>query len=230
MNVSTNSINYGQRCYSLFPAGMLVVVALLIATGQPLHAQDTAQGSAEKVEQVEVDGKTQARYDAFSEAMSGSKLVGNFTVVGQDNSDLTKEEYHIKSVEKMPRGDMWLFTARIKYGERDISVPIPLEVKWAGDDTPVITLTDFSFFGVGPFSSRVVFYNGKYAGTWSHGDVGGHMFGEVEPGKAEGVDVEKSKREMEAKMKEDKSEEKGSDSKQDAGKADGKSKEGSDGR
>ena len=31
--------------------------------------------------------------------------------------------------------------------------------------------------GLGTFSSRVVIYEGRYAGTWQHGDVGGHLFG-----------------------------------------------------
>ena len=45
----------------------------------------------------------------------------------------------------------------------------------------MITLTDFKILGQGPFSARVVFHNGKYAGTWSHGEVGGHLFGVLEP-------------------------------------------------
>ena len=57
--------------------------------------------------------------------------------------------------------------------------PLPLEVKWAGNDTPMITLTDLTILNQGPFSARVLFYNGKYAGTWSHGKVGGHMFGKI---------------------------------------------------
>ncbi len=150
----------------------------------------------------EGDATTQdERFAKFSELLTGSKFVGNFTVVGQDNSNLTPEEYHIKSVKKSDRGNEWVFTARIKYQGHDVSLPISLDVEWAGD-TPIITVTDWTMFGIGPFSSRVVIYNGKYAGTWSHGDVGGHMFGEIRPDEAEGVDVEKSKMEMEKKMKE----------------------------
>ena len=141
-------------------------------------------------------------FGEFSKMLSGSKFVGNFTVVGQDLSKLTSEEYSIKSVKKMPEGDMWLFVARIKYGKRDMSVPIPLEVRWAGDDTPVITVTDFSIFGYGPFSARVVIYNGKYAGTWSHGAVNGHLFGVIKQGEAEQVEVEKYQRKMKSKAKE----------------------------
>ena len=44
----------------------------------------------------------------------------------------------------------------------------------------MITLTDFTVPGLGTFSARVVIYRNKYAGTWSHGEVGGHLFGTIE--------------------------------------------------
>lgn len=123
------------------------------------------------------DDDMQARYKKFEEMLSGVKLIGNFTILGKDEK-LPKEEYTISSVTKMDQGDLWMFKARIKYGGKDFTVPLPLSVKWA-DDTPMVTLTDFSFLGQGPFSARVLFYNGKYAGTWSHGKVGGHLFGKI---------------------------------------------------
>ena len=120
---------------------------------------------------------TKARHKKFEEMMSGVKLIGNFTIVGKDDK-MPEEEYTITSVKKLATGDFWMFKARIKYGTKDYTVPLPLEVKWAAD-TPMITLTDFSILGQGPFSARVVLYNGKYAGTWSHGKVGGHLFGKI---------------------------------------------------
>lgn len=125
----------------------------------------------------EQDDNTQARYKEFEEMLSGVKLVGNFTILGKDDK-MPEEEYTITSVKKLAKDDLWLFKARIKYGNKDYTVPLPLAVKWA-DDTPMITLTDFSILGQGPFSARVIFYNGKYAGTWAHGKVGGHLFGKI---------------------------------------------------
>lgn len=130
---------------------------------------------------------TQARNKKFEEMLSGVKLAGHFTILGKDDK-MPEEEYTITSVKKLATGDFWMFQARIKYGPHDYDVPLPLEVKWA-DDTPMITLTDFTILNQGPFSARVLFYDGKYAGTWSHGKVGGHLFGKI------------------TKMKEEKSEE-----------------------
>jgi hypothetical protein len=75
-------------------------------------------------------------------------------------------------------GDTWLFQTRLKYGSREIPVPIPLTVRWAGD-TPVITLTDLSIPGVGTFTARVLLYRDQYAGTWSGSDEGGQLFGRI---------------------------------------------------
>jgi hypothetical protein len=63
-------------------------------------------------------------------------------------------------------------------GTVDLSLPLPITVEWAGD-TPVITLTQYQIPGLGSFSARVLFYEDRYAGTWQHGDVGGHLFGKI---------------------------------------------------
>ncbi len=128
-----------------------------------------------------------ALFKQFEETLSGVKLVGRFTMLGKDDGPLPKEEYTINSVTKLPEGDYWLFKSRIKYGQHDVTVPLPLEVKWAGD-TPVITLTDFTIPGMGTFSARVVIDKNKYAGTWAHGKAGGHLFGVIEKTAAEQPD------------------------------------------
>jgi hypothetical protein len=111
--------------------------------------------------------------------LTNVKLIGSFTVSGKENETPKQEEYTITSALKLDEEDLWLLKTRIKYGETDKTVPIPLEIKWAGD-TPIITLTNLEIPGLGTFSSRVVIYEGRYAGTWQHGDVGGHLFGRIE--------------------------------------------------
>ena len=112
----------------------------------------------------------------FQEMLSDVTLTGNFTITGgEDSSTLREEKYTITKVTKLS-GDYWLFFARIQYGGRDVTVPLKLEVKWA-DDTPIITLTDLELPQLGTFTARVTIYRGQYAGTWSSGKHGGHMFG-----------------------------------------------------
>jgi hypothetical protein len=72
-----------------------------------------------------------------------------------------------------------VFLARIKYGKNDVKIPITLQVLWAGD-TPMISMTDITIPGMGTFTARVMFHGDRYAGTWQHGKVGGHMWGMID--------------------------------------------------
>ena len=112
----------------------------------------------------------------FQQMMSGVTLVGRSTSWGREGLS-GEERYIIDKVSKVA-GDTWLFQTRIKYGNTDVPVPIPITILWAGD-TPVITLTDLTIPGVGTYTARVVIYRDQYAGTWSGKNVGGQLFGRV---------------------------------------------------
>jgi len=116
----------------------------------------------------------------FSSRMEKTVLVGVFTIDGLKSDAAPKEErYEISSVVKLT-GNQWVFTARVKYMKFDATLPITVPVEWAGE-TPMVTLTDASLPGLGDgFSCRVIFHGDRYAGTWQHGPVGGHMFGRIE--------------------------------------------------
>ena len=85
-----------------------------------------------------------------------------------------------------------MFPARIQYGEKDVTLPIPLPIRWAGD-TPVIVVDNVPLPGFGTVSARVMFFDGHYAGYWKHGDHGGHLFGVIHRGRREASEAEKSK-------------------------------------
>jgi hypothetical protein len=126
---------------------------------------------------------TQDELDRTFEAMmSGAVLVGHSTFDNRDGMS-GEEQYAIDKVSKV-RGDLWMFQARMRLGDHEVPLPIPVTIKWAGD-TPVITLTDLSIPGIGTYTARVVLYRDQYAGTWSgnHGDgknFGGQLFGKIE--------------------------------------------------
>ena len=111
----------------------------------------------------------------FEKTLTGATLAGHFT--RGDAPGLSEEKYTIEKVSKVG-GDTWLFSARVQYGSRDLTVPMPLTVKWAGD-TPVITLTDFTIPGLGTYTARVMIYRGQYAGTWQGKNRGGHLYGRI---------------------------------------------------
>jgi len=157
--------------------GLFVVGAGSLATAEDKSGDDKAAAGRAALEKK------------FEQTLTGATLVGHFTLTGKEDAKSRKQErYTISSVKKI-KGDLWLFTARVKYGTRDITVPMPLHVKWAGD-TPIITLTDMKIPLLGTYTARVIIYRDKYAGTWSAGDHGGHLFGTIERPKA---DKKKSK-------------------------------------
>lgn len=121
----------------------------------------------------------------LAEKLSGATLVGQFTVRGMnDDKPLAQDRYTLGTVKKLDNG-FWSIEARIQYGDHDVKLPLALPVKWAGD-TPVISVTNVAFPGLGTYSARVVIYGDSYAGTWDGKDHGGEMFGRiVKKGEAE---------------------------------------------
>lgn len=115
----------------------------------------------------------------FTDRMSGTSLVGSFTVNGRTSRAASEDRYDLSSVEKV--GDnLWRFGVRMRHGDFDVTLPVTVPMKWMGD-TPVVMLTDYSIPSVGTFTARVFFYDDRYAGTWQHGqEIGGHLFGRME--------------------------------------------------
>ena len=148
-------------------ATLVAVFATLASAAEPTKEAAKPAPSAEELNKK------------LAADLTNVKLIGSFTVTGKESEAPKDEEYTITSALKLPEPDLWLLKARIKYGKTDQTLPVPLEIKWAGD-TPVITLTNLEIPGLGTFTSRVVIYDGRYAGTWQHGDVGGHLFGRIE--------------------------------------------------
>ena len=112
----------------------------------------------------------------FQESMSGVVLDGQSTTNGREG--VSDDEYNIEKVEKQANG-AWLFYVKVNMQGQEMTVPLPLDVVWAGD-TPVITLTDQGLPGMGTYTARVLIYRGEYAGTWSSDDGrGGKVFGRV---------------------------------------------------
>ena len=115
----------------------------------------------------------------FADLLTKAAMVGTFTVDNKSASQPKPERYTIDAVYKLNE-ETWVVQARITYNDVDVPVPVPVQVKWAGD-TPVIQVTNLVIPGLGSqFTARVMFYETRYAGTWSHGQVGGHMWGQVE--------------------------------------------------
>lgn len=147
-----------------------VACSMVLIGSAPLAAQDAAKkeipSREELIKKLEAD-------------LTNVKLIGTFTISGKEDQPPKAEEYTITRAIKLPEGDVWMINSRIKYGNKDVTMPVPVEIKWAGD-TPVISLTEMAIPGLGTFTCRVLIYGERYTGTWQHGKVGGLMFGRIE--------------------------------------------------
>ena len=154
---------------------LTLTTALLFVLTVPGFAQEKQKGSkSEKLDRAALE-------EALSKKLTNAALVGSFTVDGKSDKPPRPERYTLGEVKKI-KDNIWMFQAHIQYGKTDVKVPIPLTILWAGD-TPMISMTDFTIPGMGTFTARIFFYGNRYAGTWQHGKVGGHMFGIIEPPK-----------------------------------------------
>ena len=159
-------LKFGMK-QGIVARGVLLAMAMLLVGSSWCVA---AEPTAEQIKGLETK-------------LTGCKFTGLFTVTGGELGKTTPEEYTITSAMKLTEGDLWMLKARIKYGGTDSTIPIPLEIKWAGD-TPVITMDKITLPGLGTFSARVVIHEDRYAGTWQHDAVGGHLFGTISKGEA----------------------------------------------
>lgn len=196
--VLLNTIGRVGRLCLAFPLACVIAGILGLVASPTILAQaptrDVAsrpignaseQEKAAKLEKnapIQVDEETKALHDKLAKYLSGTKWTGEFTMTGK--KETRTEHYEIISAEKGEIGDYWNLVARIKYGGKDATLPLPpIEIKFAGG-TPVITVDKAFFPGFGTFDARVLIRKGQYAGTWAHigegVNIGGHMFGTIE--------------------------------------------------
>ena len=109
---------------------------------------------------------------------------GHFTTdkKGSEEEPPKQDEYTITSATHVG-GDYWLLTSRIQYKDIDVSLPVPVIIRWAST-TPLIMLEEVTLPGMGTFSARVLIHRNRYAGTWQHDGVGGHLFGTLSKSEA----------------------------------------------
>lgn len=161
----------------LIPACLFV--AVLVAPA--LSAQETKPATPPAESKPARPRLSQDELEArFKTTLTKATMTGRWCLIEDGKPGPEKEDkYTILGVSKVG-GDVWLIHARIQYGKKDITAPIPVKVQWAGD-TPVIVVDDVGVPGSGQYSARVLIHNNTYAGTWNGGNHRGLMSGVITP-------------------------------------------------
>ncbi len=122
----------------------------------------------------------------FQETLAGATLKGTWQMTGEGGLTghapliaAQEETYTIGNVTKGVQ-DYWMIQARIRFADKDVTVPVPVRVVWA-EGTPIITVNDVFIPGVGTYSARVMIFKDFYAGTWCSDskNYGGVMSGRI---------------------------------------------------
>ena len=155
-----------REVWALIVLGVVSAAAASAQTSQPARPDRSAleRQFAERLTDVVLVGYWQV---TRAEGLAGRDLL----------SEPRRERYTIEGVVK-DDDDHWIFAARIRYGETDVTVPLRLQVVWA-DDTPMVTLDKLAIPGIGTYSARVMFYENFYAGTWLGDGYGGVLSGQI---------------------------------------------------
>ena len=162
--------------FEIWRAVLSIFTAFILASGFSLLAPGSA--CAEDAPKPATTQATQSDLEAqLTARLTNAVMSGQYTV---GNSAPKSDKYTIVSVRKL-KEDNWLFQARVQFGDKDVTIPMIIPIKWAGD-TPVISVTDIGFPGLGTYTARVMIYGDQYAGTWQGkgaNSYSGHLWGKI---------------------------------------------------
>jgi hypothetical protein len=159
---------------------MKIIIAIgaviLLLSSMRSFAQDKPASDA--AAKPTTDASAEHLETTFKAMLTKATMSGRWCSVKDGKLGPEKEDkYNIVSASKV-NGSKWIISARIQLNKREMVVPIPVEVKWAGD-TAVLIVDKLQYPGGGTYSARVLFYEHTYAGTWSGGDHGGLISGVI---------------------------------------------------
>src|SRR5690348_14592130 len=95
-------------------------------------------------------------------------------VLGEERAG---DKYTIVSVVKRD-GDNWTVNAKMKYGEKELILPVPVRMKFSGD-TAVLSVEDLGMPGGGTYTARLLIFERTYSGTWKDQRGGGMLYGTI---------------------------------------------------
>lgn len=95
-------------------------------------------------------------------------------VLGEERAG---DKYTVLSVVKRD-GDNWTVNAKMKYGEKELIIPVPVRMNFTGD-TALLMVEDLAIPGGGTYTARLMIFERTYSGTWKDQRGGGMLYGTI---------------------------------------------------
>jgi len=95
-------------------------------------------------------------------------------VLGEERAG---DNYTILSVVKRD-GENWTVNAKMKYRDKELILPVPVRMKFAGD-TAVLIVEDLGIPAGGTYTARLLIFERTYSGTWKDQRGGGMLYGTI---------------------------------------------------
>ncbi len=162
------------------PKPTLITLSILVAVLLVwVQGEDQPQAAARVDESKKESGSELNPLEKkFKETLTNAVFVGKWRLVEKGQlGDESDDKYTIAGATKYG-DDQWVLAAKIEYGGKSVTFPVPVKVLWAGD-TPVISITNVGIPGLGTFTARVLVYDSYYTGTWSGSGHAGFLSGTV---------------------------------------------------
>lgn len=154
---------------------IVFAIALTVLFASHAFPQDKPVKDTPKEKPAPTQEQLEAKFKAM---MTKATLTGRWCSVKDGKLGPDKEDkYTIVSATKIG-ATKWLINAKIEVHQSEGVIPVPVDVKWAGD-TAVLCVDGFPMPGGGTFTARVLFYEHTYAGTWNGGDHAGLINGVI---------------------------------------------------
>jgi hypothetical protein len=154
----------------------LSIIALLclsaFAQDQAPKAASTPIGAAQKPLRSDPE-------ERFKVLFTKATLSGRWARLkdGMLGEERAGDKYTIVSAVKRD-GDNWTVNAKMKYGEKELIIPVPVRMKFS-DDTAVLMVQDLGIPGGGTYTARLMIFERTYSGTWKDQRGGGMLYGTI---------------------------------------------------
>jgi hypothetical protein len=193
-NQAPHSHSHAMKTNSATPLLLSIITAISLNLNQRSSAQTPTPAVPGKVGEKEAPKKTEATSkpgpaaqkplpadpeEQFKALFTNAYLSGRWAPLkdGTLGEERSGDKYQIVSVTK-GSGDNWTVNAKMKYRDQEIVMPIPVQMKFAGD-TAILVVDNLVIPGGGTYTARLLIYERTYSGTWKGQRGGGMLYGVI---------------------------------------------------